>query len=284
MKIVQKLVEDIGKLPNNIVFVTIAILGVTFSLTSGTPTEPPISDFAFYVDMANGLSAPDPFAGRILVPFLAGLLGGSPIVFHYMNIILVAGAAVLLYLRSDSGEQGLVASLLFLGCTRAITIYAGEPSPDGMTYLLIALTMFLLNTDKEWGIVIIACLAAATHPIAIIMIGLIWVINKTGEPVRLLYLVPGVLIFIYLFPQSYGVLFVPDIPRVLAMAKSINVLWIGFLSIKKDSKGLALIGAICACTGFSLVASNVDRVFSSLGLFLAPMLAKLVLPKQEGSS
>lgn len=283
MRILQKLAKGIGELPHNIVFVTIAILGVTFSLTSGTPTEPPISDFAFYVDMANGLSAPDPFARRILVPFLAGLLGGSPMVFHYMNIILVAGAAVLLYLRSDSDAQGLVASLLFLGCTRAITIYAGEPSPDGMTYFLIALTMFLLNTDKEWGVAIAACLAATTHPIAIIMIGLIWVINKTGEPIRLLYLVPGILIFIYLFPQSYGVLFVPDIPRILAMVKSINVLWIGLLSIKKDSKGLMIVGAICACAGFSLVASNVDRVFSSLGLFLAPMLAGLVFPRQEES-
>lgn len=113
-----------------------------------------------------------------------------------MNIILVAGAAVLLYLRSDSREQGLVSSLLFLGCTRAITIYAGEPSPDGMTYFLIALTLYLLNTDKDWSIVIVACLAAATHPIAIVMVGLIWAANNTGELVRILYLVPGVLIFI----------------------------------------------------------------------------------------
>jgi hypothetical protein len=79
-------------------------------------------------------------------------------------------------------------------------------------------------------------------------------------------------------------LFIPDIPRVLAMVKSVNVLWIGILSVRKDSKGLALIGAICACAGFSLVASNVDRVFSSLGLLLAPMLGELVLPKKSESS
>jgi len=281
MRIQEQILKQLRSFPNNVLLVSIVFLGVAFTLTSRTPTEPPISDFAYYVDMANGLSAPDPFGKRILVPFLAGLLGGSPLAFHYMNIILVAGAAVLLYLKSDSREQGLVSSLLFLGCTRAITIYAGEPSPDGMTYFLIALTLYLLNTDKDWCIIIVACFAAATHPIAIIMVGLIWFANNTSKPVQLLYLVPGVLVFICLFPQSYGMLFIPDIPRALAMVKSVNVLWIGILSVRKDSKGLTLIGAICVCTGFSLVASNVDRVFSSLGLLLAPMLGKLVLPKKS---
>ena len=79
-------------------------------------------------------------------------------------------------------------------------------------------------------------------------------------------------------------LFMPDIPRVLAIVKSVNVLWIGVLSVRKDSNGLTLVGAICACAGFSLIASNVDRVFSSLGLLLAPMLGELVLPKKSEPS
>lgn len=61
MRIQEQVLKHLHSFPHNVVLVSVIFLGVAFTLTSRTPTKPPISDFAYYVDMANGLPAPDPF-------------------------------------------------------------------------------------------------------------------------------------------------------------------------------------------------------------------------------
>ncbi len=283
MNLLNSLLSRIRSLPSNALFVFVTYLGVVFSLTSRTPTEPPVSDFAYYVDMANGLPAPDPFGKRILVPFIASLFGGSPLAFHYMNIIFVALASLLLYLSNKGGDRGFIVGILFLTGTRAITIYAGEPSPDGMIYLLIALTIYLVEIQKDWLFVIVAPLAAATHPIAFVITTIVWSMQNYKEYRKFLLLVPGVLVFLWLLPQSYGTLYLPDLSRILWMARSITVLWLGLLALRKNKESLLVLFVIIACFGFSLLATNVDRVFAPIGLFLAPMFVRVVFFQQESS-
>jgi hypothetical protein len=282
--LLDSLFDRIRVYPYNLILVIATYFGVTFSLTSGTPTIPPISDFAYYVDMANGLFAPDPFGKRILMPFIVGLLGGSPYTFHYLNLALITMCTTLLYLSYGRNQQSFISGLLFLACTRAITLYAGEPSPDGMTYFLIASAIFLVNTKYHWLNLITITLAAANHPISLVIVGVIIVIYNYDKPERLLTLIPGAIVFLLLMPTSYGTIFIPDIPRLLNMVKSVNVLWLGVFAIRRDKESVLLILIILCTFGFSLIASNIDRILSPLGMFLAPMFLSLLYPKKDDES
>ncbi|MHA1928258.1 MAG: hypothetical protein ACTSV2_06735 [Candidatus Thorarchaeota archaeon] len=281
MQFIDSLFDRIRSFPNNILFVLITFSGVVFSITTGTPTTPPISDFEHYVDMANGLEAPDPFGKRILVPFLIGLMGGDPFVFHYVNLVLLVFAAAILYLYMDGDVRGLLTGLLFLGCTRAISMYAGEPSPDAMTYLLIALTLYLTKKDIDWSILVIAPLAAATHPICCVFVSIIWLVQVFPDIKKSLYLIPGIIVFLLLLPESYGTLFLPDLERILWIVKSINILWIGVLALRKNRFSYLVILLILTTAGFSLIATNVDRIFSFLGLAMAPLFIEILYPKED---
>jgi hypothetical protein len=273
-------IARIRKHPFNLLLILATYFGVTFSLTSGTPTIPPVSDFAYYIDMANGLPAPDPFGKRILMPFIVGLLGGSPYVFHYINLALITLSATLLYMTKYN-KQSFLSGLLFLACTRAITIYSGEPSPDAMTYFLIGSALFLVNYEYDWLNVVVLTLAAANHPISFVIVGAIIVINNFDKPMKWLYLVPGIVVFIFLIPQSYGLIYYPDIPRLLNVVKSVNILWLGVFTIRKDRDSVLLISIILATLGFSFIASNIDRVLSPLGILLAPRFVSILYPEKE---
>ena len=101
---------------------------------------------------------------------------------------------------------------------------------------------------------------------------------KYDTPVKMLYLIPGFVVFLLLLPQSYGAIFVPNIPRILNMVKSVTVLWIGLLTLRKDRESFLLLSVLAVCIGFSLIASNIDRVLSPLGIFLAPRLLSIINP------
>jgi len=241
-----------------------------------------VSDFVHYVNMANGIPAPDPFGKRILVPFLASLFGGTPDAFHWMNVVLLTFAVCFLYLANDGGRKGFITGLLFLTCTRAIVLTTGEPVPDAMTYLLVAISLYLTKEERlKYGIIVIAPLAAATHPIAFAIVTLIWVMYSIPDVVKILFLIPGAIVFILLFPQSYGTLLIPDLVRVLWMAKSLGILWIGVLGIKMNRDGMQLLLVIACCLGFSLLATNVDRVFSVAGLFLSAYLTNMIFGSDD---
>jgi hypothetical protein len=278
---IHRLLTRVRAFPENLLFVAATYFGAILTLTSWTPTIPPVSDFVHYVNMANGIPAPDPFGRRILVPFLASLFGGTPYVFHYMNVVLLTLATCVLYLYNDGGKKGFITGLLFLSCTRAIVLTVGEPVPDAMTYLLLALMLYLTKIEHKWGVILIAPLAAATHPIAFVIVNVIWVVHVFPDIVKILFLMPGVIVFILLLPQSYGTLYIPDIVRILWMAKSLGILWIGFLGIRKNRDGVQLLMVIACCFGFSLLATNVDRIFSFLGLFLSPLLANIIFGESE---
>ncbi len=281
---IQSLLSRLRQYPYNLILVAITYSGVTFSLTSGTPTIPPVSDFAHYVDMANGLPAPDPFGKRILMPFIIGLLGGgTPHAFHYVNLVLITLSAIILYMDKYN-TQSFLSGLLFLGCTRAITIYAGEPSPDAMTYFLIASALYLANNEYDWLNVILLTLAAANHPISFLIVGAIIVIMNYDKPLKFLYTIPGIIVFILLFPESYGTIFYPDIPRLLNIAKSVTILWLGVLTVRKDRESVLLISVIVGAIGFTFIASNIDRILSSIGLLLAPRFVSLLNPEKEEES
>jgi len=277
---IESLLTRIRTHPYNLILIAATYFGVTFSLTSGTPTIPPISDFAYYADMANGLPAPDPFSTRILMPFIVSLLGGSPLVFHYINLVLVTLCATGLYITKYN-KQSFLSGLLFLGCTRAITIYSGEPSPDGMTYFLIIAALLIVEYEYDWLNVIVLTLAAANHPISFVIVGAIIVINNYKKPMKLLYIIPGVIVFIFLIPQSYGVIFYPDLPRLLNVVKSVNILWLGLLTLRKDRESVLLVSIILSTLGFSFIASNIDRVLSPLGILLAPRFVSILYPENE---
>ena len=277
----ERLLTKLRAHPFDIILTTAAYFGVVFSLMSGTPTDPPTSDFAYYMDMANGLYVPDPFGKRILMPFIVGLLGANIYVFHYINLILVTFSAVLLYMSNGKNKQSFISALLYLGCTRAITMYAGEPSPDGMTYFLIASTIFLVGKNYDWLNIVVFVLAAANHPISFVIVVAVFVISNYESPIKLLYLIPGAIVFLFLLPSSYGYIYFPDLPRLLNVVKSVNVLWLGILTIRKDKESFLLLSIILSCLGFSLVASNIDRILSPLGLFLAPRFVSLLYPPEQ---
>ncbi|MEM4735837.1 MAG: hypothetical protein QXS20_09005 [Candidatus Thorarchaeota archaeon] len=98
-------------------------------MTSGTPTEPPVSDFAYNVDVANGLAASDPSGKRILVPLVAGLLGGSPLALHSLNVVVVALASLPVYLVNGAGDRRFIVGTMFLTVTRAIVLLCRRTKP-----------------------------------------------------------------------------------------------------------------------------------------------------------
>ena len=281
---IDRLFMRIRALPENLLFVGVTYFGAVLALTSWTPTVPPVSDYVYYINMANGIPAPDPFGKRILVPFIVGLIGGTPDAFHYFNVVLLTLAVCLLYLGNDGGRRGFIIGLLFLSCTRAIVLTAGEPSPDAMTYLLVAMALYLVKIEHKWGIVFLAPIAAATHPIAFVIVTVIWVVNSLPDIVKLILLVPGIIVFVILLPHTYGTLFIPDFTRILWMVKSLSILWLGILGLRSNREGVQLLLVVGCCFGFSLLATNVDRIFSTLGLFLSPYLVNLIHGDSESIS
>ena len=239
---------------------------IIYVLTSGTPTTPVISDFAFYVRMAQGdSSVPEPWSLRPFVPAVANLLGGTEAAFHYLNMLLLLMTSLVLALT----YKNYVIPIFFLFGTHAVDRYAGEPGLDAMMYFLVAMSIYLTTVDNKYlstaGMCTISVAAAATHPMAFILTTIVFIFDKRPEVI-----IVGAIVALILLPCAYGVLYLPDVARLRGIVYSLSFLWIGILTFNRDSDSARDLLILLGCFSFTLLASNVTRMIAPAGLILAP--------------
>jgi len=242
-------------------FIGAAYAVTIYLLTAKTPTVPAVSDYAYYVSMAQGdLGVPVPFNTRILVPFLAGLFGGTEMVFHYMNILLALATCLLMAYHF----RDLIAPLFFLLGTAQLRYSLGEPSIDAMIYLLVMVAIITAEWESPLAIPLVSVLAAMTHPVAFVLTSAIFTVYRRPH-----YTALGIVVFLVLFPAQ-GSLYLPTVSRMLWGLVYMSFLWAGLFTLGHNRESLRDLVVLACCGGFTILASNVARMLAPAGLVLAP--------------
>ena len=252
----------------------IGVYGIAiYLLTAQTPTVPAISDYALYVRMAQGdMTVPAPWNTRVLVPFLVSLLGGTEWAFHWLNLLLLLLACIIL----AATYNDYFAPLLFLFGVTVLRTSVGEAGIDAMIYLLVAIALMLSEREGGTALYLIKLLlpvfAALTHPMALVLIGMVYLFNKEPH----LLLLGGTVFVLWLFPVTYGNLYWMDLKRLGGVIFYLSFLWIGGFTFKRDTTSLRDILIVICCIGFTFLASHAGRMIAPAGLVLAPRASKFI--------
>lgn len=238
-----------------------------YLITAQTPTVPAVSDYAYYVRMAQGdTTVLAPWNMRVLVPFIAGLFGGSEIAFHWMNLCLLLMTCCILAVTFND----YLAPLLFLFGTTVLRTSVGEAGVDAMIYFLVVISLFLGRCDDSYGLRLVKLslpvLAALTHPMALILIAVVYTMNREPH-----YLLIGITVFVvWLFPTTYGSIYWMDLKRFRGIIFYLSFLWVGCFTFTRDKNSLRDMLILLCCVGFTFFASHSGRMIAPLGLVLAP--------------
>jgi len=250
---------------------------VIYIITANTPTIPAVSDYAYYVDMAQGNPVPEPWNKRILVPFLASLFGGTEQAFHYINLaLLLVSCLMLAYLYAD-----YLVPLFFVLGTITMPNVVGEAGVDSMIYFLVVLSLLVSFKKLDYTMPLISVLAALTHPIALVLTSIIFISEKKPYVI----VIGAILFIVALIPVgSYGLaLYLPDFQRFKWTIFALSFLWVGVLLFPQDLRdrymrmeGVRDIFIILCCFGFTFLASHAGRMMAPAGVVLAPRASEFL--------
>jgi len=199
---------------------------VVYLVMRETPTIPAISDYAVYMDMARGDPAVAPWNSRVLIPWIVGVLGPTETTFHNLNMFFILFTCIVLAYHF----KDFLAPLLFVGFSLTMRESAGEAGLDAAIFLFVAVALFLADRDLDYAIPLLSVLAALTHPTAYLLIAAIFTVKRKPH----LVILGGVVL---LAISSFGLystrIFLPYLPRVIAGMNELNILLLGFFTLKE---------------------------------------------------
>ena len=249
----------------NVVVSAVCIV-VTVLIALTVPTWVP-SDVQTYMDMVNGLEVSEPFNTRVLVPWLVNVLGGTYEHFVMFNLILFA---IALYIYASVYD--LVTALAFVvGTFSVLQIVIQVPMLESAILLLIALALWVSKNGNGLWFVPLCVIAALTHPIAFAIVVVICLTSGSEGWLPLLYVLPGVLVMVLLWPAGYGELMLPiEIYKTILI--TIGVFWIGLLRVRRDRHGVLVLAVLVLTLGFSMIATWTAKLVYYNMLVLGPYL------------
>ncbi|MHA2380105.1 MAG: hypothetical protein ACXADO_10070 [Candidatus Thorarchaeota archaeon] len=252
------------------------VAGAAYTLVANPLSWTLWGDASKYIDMANGLPSSEPWSSRPLIPYLAGLLSSSlsidiAVSFYYINIVLFASACLFLY-----REHGLTATLVTMACfSPAINIY-GKILLDAAIFFWLAVALFI--RDRPYTLAVWCVFAAAVHPIALALCGVVLVYSVVESPYWMPCLFPLILAIVYwvwFWPVgSYTVLMMPGLDDLLYTLKMLNALWLGLLFLRRDRESVLIVLLLIVCIGFVPLLTMPARAFPPMALLLGPRLVE----------